>query len=608
MPGMSSGLSANNPTVVAAFHRALERGGIISLLLIALVLLVWNALRATQLKALRAGETPTRVVSSPESPARRLLRLAFGCLWVFDGLLQAQPAMPLGLVPGVIHPTASSSPHWVQVIVNAGGTIWNYHPITAAAATVWIQIGIGLMLLVAPRGNWSRLAGAASASWGLLVWIFGESFGGIFSSGPSFLFGVPGAAFFYCAAGVLLALPEGYLSTERAGRVFLRLLGIYLLGMALLQAWPGRGFWQAGPGNATATMSRQMAGTPQPGVFSAALRSFASFASSNPFAVNLVIVAFLVAIGALFVTASPRLCRIALPTMVVLALAVWFFVQDLGFFGGLGTDPNSMVPLVLLSFVGYLTLTHPVTQIAPTPIALVGEEPGAESWLKRTARERPSFLLRGAAAVGAGAIVLLGAVPMAVASVSPTASPLVANAQNGSVNALDTPAAPFSLTDQLGRRVSLSRLRGRVVVVAFLDPVCTSDCPLEAQELRQVDRTLGSAEKKVAIVAIATNPLYHSVAAVRAFTNVEGMRSLPNWYFLAGSLTQLNRVWSSYGVQVAVERAGTMVAHSELLYLINRYGQVRYTFNASQGNGAQSFTASFDGLLRSRIEELLSSR
>jgi hypothetical protein len=65
--------------------------------------------------------------------------------------------------------------------VNAGTTIWSYHPVTAATAAVWTQVGIGLWLLAAPRGDWSRLAGLASVGWGLNVWVFGEAFGGVFA-------------------------------------------------------------------------------------------------------------------------------------------------------------------------------------------------------------------------------------------------------------------------------------------------------------------------------------------------------------------------------------------------------------------------------------------
>ena len=102
--------------------------------------------------------------------------------------------MAAGLPSQVIEPTAASSPGWVQHVVNWAGTAWSYHPIQAGAAVVWIQIGIGVWLIAAPRGAWSRLAGLASVAWGLVVWVFGESFGGIFAPGLTWLFGAPGAA------------------------------------------------------------------------------------------------------------------------------------------------------------------------------------------------------------------------------------------------------------------------------------------------------------------------------------------------------------------------------------------------------------------------------
>src|SRR5205807_1677267 len=127
-----------------------------------------------------------------------------------------------GLPSEVIQPSASDSPSWVQHLVNWGGTIWSYHPVQAGAASVWIQVGIGAWLLVSVHGPWSRLAGLASVAWGLIVWVFGESFGGIFAPGPTFLFGAPGAVLFYVVAGALVALPETAWQGPRMGRLLLR--------------------------------------------------------------------------------------------------------------------------------------------------------------------------------------------------------------------------------------------------------------------------------------------------------------------------------------------------------------------------------------------------
>ena len=110
----------------------------------------------------------------------------------------------------------------MQHLVNSGVTIWSNHPVEAAAATVWIQLGLGVWLLVAPRGRWSRLAGLASVGWGLIVWVFGEAFGGIFAPGLTWLFGAPGAVLFYCVGGLLVALPERAFPTPRLGRIVVR--------------------------------------------------------------------------------------------------------------------------------------------------------------------------------------------------------------------------------------------------------------------------------------------------------------------------------------------------------------------------------------------------
>ena len=126
----------------------------------------------------RAGAGHAGARGPAEPAGRRLLRIGFGLLWLFDGILQAQPRMPLGLPSQVIEPVAAGSPRWVQHLVNWAGTAWSYHPIQAGASVVWIQAGIGIWLLVAARGVLSRLAGLASVGWGLVVWVFGESFGG----------------------------------------------------------------------------------------------------------------------------------------------------------------------------------------------------------------------------------------------------------------------------------------------------------------------------------------------------------------------------------------------------------------------------------------------
>jgi cytochrome oxidase Cu insertion factor (SCO1/SenC/PrrC family) len=608
MPGMNSGLNSDNPTVVAAFRSALLHQGIIVLVIFGVLAVAWLAIREWS-PGPRRGGGPARLATA-EPAGRQLLRTGFGILWIVDGLLQAQPAMAAGLPSQVIKPAAASSPGWVQHIVNWAGTSWSYHPIQAGAAAVWIQVGIGVWLIAAPRGPWSRLAGLASVGWGLVVWVFGEAFGGIFAPGLTWLFGAPGAVVFYCAAGALIAGPERGWRTAQLGRTILSVLGLFFIGMAVLQAWPGRGFWQGhGSGGTLTGMVRSMAATPQPSLLAGWVSSFASFTAAHGFAVNLFAVVALAVTGTGLLTAGggrPGLLRLTIGVTVGLCLADWVLIEDFGFFGGLGTDPNSMIPMALVVVAGYLALTRP----APAPAPAAGADPPEP---RRRDQLRPVRLARafGAASTGAVlaiwavAIIAVGAAPMAMAQTSRNADPILAQAIDGNAAPLDFTAPAFALTDQYGRRASLAALRGKVVLLTFLDPVCTSDCPVIAQEFRQADQMLGRASRGVELVAIVANPLYRSVGYVQAFDRQERLTALANWHFLTGSLPQLQQVWKNYGVQAQILPAGGMIAHSDVAFVIDGGGHTRTELDFDPGPGTASTESSFAAELTSAAQRTL---
>jgi cytochrome oxidase Cu insertion factor (SCO1/SenC/PrrC family) len=625
MPGMSSGLHANNPTIVAAFKEALLHQGLIALVILALVAIAWQALHFVEARRSfgddgSAKSVPVTAYGLPEAPARRLLRVAFGCIWVLDGLLQAQPDMPLGMTTNVMKPAAETSPAWVQHVVNAGATIWTFHPIEAPASAVWIQIGIGLWLLVAARGNWSRLAGVAAAGWGLVVWVFGEAFGGIFAPGLTWLFGAPGAVLLYVMAGVLVALPERRWAGPGLGRVILGVMGLFFVGMAVLQAWPGRGFWQGHLPHSTtpgtlAGMAETMAKTPQPHVLSSWVAAFGAFDEAHGFAVNLFVVIALAVLGTAFVVGRTRVLPYAVVACWVLCLADWVLVEDFGFLGGTGTDPNSMIPIALVVTAGYVAVTWaPSYGEAPEPAAglahvtrlATGHRPKerlAVWW--RTVVRQPVYLVRSVFALGAVGIIVLGAAPMAVASMNRQADPILFEATNGTPNSTNYVPRNFHLEDQDGRPVSLSSLHGKTVALTFLDPVCTNACPLIGQDFRLADGMLGSLKGRVELVAIVANPLYRQRSYVVAYNQQEGMTKLGNWLYLTGTLPALQATWRTFGVQVQFEPGGAMIGHSEVAYVIDPRGHVRSVLEDDPGSGTQAQNSSFAVVLANAIRSVV---
>ena len=212
---------------------------------------------------------------------------------------------------------------------------------------------------------------------------------------------------------------------------------------------------------------------------------------------------------------------------------------------------------------------------------------------------------RSVGAIAALAVILIGAAPMAAAAANRTADPILAQAIAGNSTNLDVPAPGFQLTDQNGQPVSLASLRGKAVLMTFLDPVCTTDCPIIGQEFKQAGVLLGPAARSVELVAVVANPTYRAVTFTRAFDRQEGLDTVPNWLYLTGSSGQLGQVWGQYGITVKNLPAGSMAAHNDLAVVIDRSGHIREVVGADPGPGTATTQSSFSVLLTQYARQAL---
>ena len=85
------------------------------------------------------------------------------------------------------------------------------------------------------------------------------------------------------------------------------------------------------------------------------------------------------------------------------------------------------------------------------------------------------------------------------------------------------PAPPFALQDQRGATVSLADQQGKVVLLTFLDPLCTDDCLLLAQEIAAAQQQLGARAESLVVLAINVNPEEQTHTAMQAFLRTQGL-------------------------------------------------------------------------------------
>jgi cytochrome oxidase Cu insertion factor (SCO1/SenC/PrrC family) len=121
-------------------------------------------------------------------------------------------------------------------------------------------------------------------------------------------------------------------------------------------------------------------------------------------------------------------------------------------------------------------------------------------------------------------------------------------------------APDFRLRSYTGRQVSTSGLRDKVLALTFLDAQCRESCPvIAATAPRALARLDPDDRRRVAFVAISTDPREDTPAAVRSF--LRRYRAEGALEYLIGPETAVRRAWRDYGV-LASAVTGSDTLHS----------------------------------------------
>ncbi|HYM90698.1 MAG TPA: SCO family protein [bacterium] len=154
----------------------------------------------------------------------------------------------------------------------------------------------------------------------------------------------------------------------------------------------------------------------------------------------------------------------------------------------------------------------------------------------------------------------------------------------GGVFASPTAAPDFRLADQDGHPVSLSGLRGKVVVLTFLYTHCPDACPLIADALHRAYGQLGSTSARTAFLAVSVDPNGDTPQAIHQFLDEHHVQG--ELMYLHGTLAQLRPVWAHYYVgsdankvnPAAVATAAPapgQINHTAIVYVIDPRGRLR---------------------------------
>jgi protein SCO1 len=138
------------------------------------------------------------------------------------------------------------------------------------------------------------------------------------------------------------------------------------------------------------------------------------------------------------------------------------------------------------------------------------------------------------------------------------------------------PAPGFTFTDQRGHTMSLASLRGKVVVLEFMDPHCVDICPIVSQEFVDAYHELGARASHVVFAAINVNQYFAKVSDMAAYSSEHQLTTIPSWHFFTGPLLALKTAWRNYNITVEAPNPNADIVHTSAVYFIDARGAERF--------------------------------
>jgi len=149
----------------------------------------------------------------------------------------------------------------------------------------------------------------------------------------------------------------------------------------------------------------------------------------------------------------------------------------------------------------------------------------------------------------------------------------------------------FTLTDQYGRHVSLSALRGRVVILTFLYTASKTTAPLIAQQIRgaldeleleprpPVAHTPMPRSPTIPALAVSVDPSGDTASHVRDFLRAASLTG--RMEYLTGSPSELRKVWRAYSA-VPASAGATAYERGAFVVLLDKAGARRVEFTVEE--------------------------
>lgn len=155
----------------------------------------------------------------------------------------------------------------------------------------------------------------------------------------------------------------------------------------------------------------------------------------------------------------------------------------------------------------------------------------------------------------------------------------------------------FQLINQDGKNFGSADLRGKIWIADFVYSTCPGPCPMISSRMSELQKPLEKTD--VHLVSFSVDPARDTPAVLRLYA--ERLQAEPGrWDFLTGPQSTIYNL-SRNGFKLAVSDgsdAKGIPVHSTRMILVDRHGEIRGYYNATEADAVTKIVADTTHLLR----------
>ena len=137
----------------------------------------------------------------------------------------------------------------------------------------------------------------------------------------------------------------------------------------------------------------------------------------------------------------------------------------------------------------------------------------------------------------------------------------------------------MTFTNQLGNKVSLDDLKGKVLVINFFFSRCPSICPGLTRNMKKLQNSFLKNADIVHFISISVDPEHDSVPQLRKFADRFNINH-DSWWFVTGNKKEIyDFALQEMKASIADSNVDTAFIHTENFFLLNSSRVVRGWYN-----------------------------